>query len=72
MAAKKRLIPLKEAVRGDLMWYSYTDNFNGDKYHVVIYLGNNMMLEAPRPERPVRIVELRRGDLFRYAGRPTP
>ena len=72
MAAKRRLIPLKEAVRGDLMWYSYTDNFNGDKYHVVMYLGNNMMLEAPNPNRTVRIVELRRGDLFRYAGRPTP
>jgi cell wall-associated NlpC family hydrolase len=72
MANKRRLIPLKEAVRGDLMWYSYTDNFNGDKYHVVMYLGNNMMLEAPNPNRTVRITELRRGDLFRYAGRPTP
>jgi cell wall-associated NlpC family hydrolase len=72
MAAKRRLIPLKEAVRGDLMWYSYTDNFNGDKYHVVMYLGDGMMLEAPNPNRTVRIVKLRYGDLFRYAGRPTP
>ncbi len=72
MAAKRRLIPIKEAVRGDLMWYSYTDNFNGDKYHVVMYLGNGMMLEAPNPNRTVRIVPLRYGDLFRYAGRPTP
>lgn len=72
MAAKRRLIPIKEAVRGDLMWYSYTDNFNGDKYHVVMYLGNGMMLEAPNPNRTVRIVKLRYGDLFRYAGRPTP
>jgi cell wall-associated NlpC family hydrolase len=72
MAAKRRLIPLKEAVRGDLMWYSYTDNFNGDKYHVVMYLGDGMMLEAPNPLRTVRIVPLRYGDLFRYAGRPTP
>jgi cell wall-associated NlpC family hydrolase len=72
MAAKRRLIPIKEAVRGDLMWYSYTDNFNGDKYHVVMYLGDGMMLEAPNPNRTVRIVKLRYGDLFRYAGRPTP
>ncbi len=72
MAAKRRLIPIKEAVRGDLMWYSYTDNFNGDKYHVVMYLGDGMMLEAPNPNRTVRIVPLRYGDLFRYAGRPTP
>ena len=72
MAAKRRLIPIKEAVRGDLMWYSYTDNFNGDKYHVVMYLGNGMMLEAPNPNRTVRIVPPRYGDLFRYAGRPTP
>jgi cell wall-associated NlpC family hydrolase len=72
MAAKRRLIPIKEAVRGDLMWYSYTDDFNGDKYHVVMYLGDGMMLEAPNPSKPVRITDLRYGDLFRYAGRPTP
>jgi cell wall-associated NlpC family hydrolase len=72
MAAKRRLVPIKEAVRGDLMWYSYVDDFNGDKYHVVMYLGDGMMLEAPNPNSPVRIKELRYGDLFRYAGRPTP
>ena len=72
MAGKRRLIPIKEAVAGDLMWYSYTDDFNGDKYHVVMYLGQGMMLEAPNPKRTVRIVPLRYGDLFRYAGRPTP
>ncbi len=72
MAAKRRLVPIKEAVRGDLMWYSYVDDFNGDKYHVVMYLGDGMMLEAPNPLRTVRIVPLRYGDLFRYAGRPTP
>ncbi len=72
MAAKRRLIPVKEAVRGDLMWYSYVDDFNGDKYHVVMYLGDGMMLEAPNPNRTVRVAELRYGDLFRYAGRPTP
>lgn len=72
MGAKRRLIPIKEAVRGDLMWYSYTSDFNGDKYHVVMYLGDGMMLEAPNPNRTVRVVPLRYGNLFRYAGRPTP
>jgi cell wall-associated NlpC family hydrolase len=72
MAGKRRLVPIKDAVAGDLMWYSYTDDFNGDKYHVVLYLGDGMMLEAPNPLRTVHIVPLRYGDLFRYAGRPTP
>ncbi|MFM8927843.1 MAG: NlpC/P60 family protein [Rhodoluna sp.] len=72
MASKRRLIPIKDAVPGDLMWYSYVDDFYGDKYHVVLYLGDGMMLEAPNPLRVVRIVPLRYGDLFRYAGRPTP
>jgi peptidoglycan DL-endopeptidase CwlO len=72
MAAQRKLIPLKDAVPGDLMWYSEElDNFDGDKYHVVLYLGNNMMLEAPNPLRVVRIVPLRQGTLFPYAGRPT-
>ena len=71
MAAERRLVPLNQAVRGDLMWYSQESAFNGDKYHVVIYLGGGMMLEAPNPARTVRIVPLRYGELFPYAGRPT-
>lgn len=72
MAAKRRLVPLKDAQPGDLMWYSYSSDFNGDKYHVVIYLGDGMMIESPNPLRVVRIVPLRHGDLFEYAGRPSP
>ena len=72
MAAKRRLVPLKDAQPGDLMWYSYTNDFHGDKYHVVIYLGDGMMIESPNPLRVVRIVPLRHGDLFEYAGRPSP
>ena len=72
MARQKKLVPLKDAQRGDLMWYSGEPGFDGDKEHVVIYLGNNLMLEAPNPAAPVRIVEVRRGwKLFRYAGRPS-
>ena len=71
MAAERRLVPLSQAVSGDLMWYSRSSAFNGDKYHVVIYLGGGMMLEAPNPARTVRIVPLRYGELFPYAGRPS-
>lgn len=71
MAAQRKLVPLNEAQPGDLMWYSRASSFNGDKYHVVIYLGNDMMLEAPNPVRTVRIVPLRYGELFPYAGRPS-
>jgi cell wall-associated NlpC family hydrolase len=71
LAYRRKLIPVKEAKRGDIMWYSQEEAFNGDKYHVVIYLGGGMMLEAPNPSRPVRIVPLRYGELFQYAGRPT-
>jgi len=71
MAAQRKLIPLNQLQVGDLMWYSQSSSFNGDKYHVVIYVGNGMMLEAPNPVRVVRIVPIRYGELFPYAGRPT-
>jgi cell wall-associated NlpC family hydrolase len=71
MAAARKLVPLSQAQVGDLMWYSQSSAFNGDKYHVVYYLGGDMMLEAPNPARTVRIVPLRYGELFPYAGRPS-
>ena len=71
MAYNKKLIPLQQAVSGDLMWYSEVSAFDGDKYHVGLYMGGGMMLEAPNPARTVRIVPLRYGELFPYAGRPS-
>jgi cell wall-associated NlpC family hydrolase len=71
MAAERKLVPLTEWQPGDLIWYSQSSAFNGDKYHVAIYLGNEMMLEAPNPARTVRIVPVRYGELFPYAGRPS-
>ena len=71
LAAARKLVPLTEWQTGDLIWYSQSSDFNGDKYHVAIYLGGNMMLEAPNPARTVRIVPVRYGELFPYAGRPT-
>lgn len=72
MAAAKKLIPLNQLQRGDLMWYTKEPgNFDGDKYHVAMFYGNGMMLEAPRPGTVVRIVPIRWGEMFKYAGRPS-
>lgn len=71
MAAARKLVPLSQWQAGDLIWYSEESAFNGDKYHVAFYLGGEMMLEAPNPARTVRIVPVRYGELFPYAGRPS-
>lgn len=72
MAFAKKLIPLQDMQPGDLMWYTREPQiFNGDKYHVVMFVGNGMMLEAPRPGAVVRIVPIRWGEMFPYAGRPS-
>ncbi|MEL0135738.1 MAG: NlpC/P60 family protein [Aquiluna sp.] len=71
LAKQKKLVPFQNAQRGDLIWWSTETAFSGDKYHVAIYLGDGMMLEAPNPARTVRIVPVRYGELWPYAGRPT-
>ena len=71
MASRKKLVPLQDAQRGDLIWWSTEKAFSGDKYHVAIYMGDGMMLEAPNPARTVRIVPVRYGEIWPYAGRPT-
>ena len=71
LAKQKKLIPFQNAQRGDLIWWSTESAFSGDKYHVAIYLGDGMMLESPNPARTVRIVPVRYGELWPYAGRPT-
>ena len=71
LAKQKKLVPFQNAQRGDLIWWSTESAFSGDKYHVAIYLGDGMMLEAPNPARTVRIVPVRYGELWPYAGRPS-
>lgn len=71
LASQKKLVPFQNAQRGDLIWWSTEKAFSGDKYHVAIYLGDGMMLESPNPARTVRIVPVRYGELWPYAGRPT-
>ncbi|MDE2386797.1 MAG: C40 family peptidase [Actinomycetales bacterium] len=71
MAQARKLVPLSQMQVGDLLWYSTESAFDGDKYHVVIFVGGGLMLEAPNPARTVRIVPIRWGEMFPYAGRPT-
>jgi cell wall-associated NlpC family hydrolase len=71
MASNQKLVPFQDAKRGDLIWWTRSSSFSGDKYHTAIYLGGGMMLEAPNPARTVRIVPVRYGELFPYAARPT-
>lgn len=71
MANAGRLVPLGQMQRGDLLFYSNGGSTGGSKYHVTMYLGNGLMIEAPRPGVPVRIVGVRYGDLVPFAGRPT-
>jgi cell wall-associated NlpC family hydrolase len=72
MSAQGRLVPRDQWQRGDLLFYSYGGSASTPrKYHVAIYLGNGKMIEAPNPTAPVRIVNVRYGDLVPYVGRPT-
>ncbi len=72
MNAQGRLVPRDQMQRGDLLFYSDGGSAsNPRKYHVAIYLGGGKMIEAPNPTAPVRIVNVRNGDLVPYVGRPT-
>lgn len=72
MASHGRLVPIAQMQRGDLLFYSDGGSASvARKYHVTIYLGGGKMIEAANPTVPVRIVNVRYGDLVPYAGRPT-
>ena len=71
MAQQRKLVPLNQMQVGDLLWYSEESAFDGDKYHVVVFVGGGLMMEAPNPARTVRIVPIRWGEMFPYAGRPS-
>ena len=72
MAAQKhQLVPMKDRQPGDLIFYTRSGAFDGDKYHIAIYSGGNRMIEAPRPGAYVREVPMRWGELFPYAARPS-
>ncbi|MDO7882642.1 C40 family peptidase [Salinibacterium soli] len=68
MANQGRLVPIGQMVAGDLIFYADGGGF----YHVTLYVGGGMMIEAPRPGVPVRVTPVRYSDIMPYAGRPTP
>lgn len=74
---KRQLVPLSQIQPGDLVFWSRSrDHLNrnyGSKYHMGIYIGDGLFLEAPNPSAPVRIAILQRrtGELVPYAARPT-
>jgi cell wall-associated NlpC family hydrolase len=70
-AARGMLVTLDDLQRGDLLFYSAGGSVTATKYHVTLYLGGGLMIEAPRPGAPVRIVAVRNADLVPYAGRTT-
>jgi peptidoglycan DL-endopeptidase CwlO len=72
MAAAGRLVPFNDVVAGDLLFYATGGSVTGSKYHVTLYVGNGLMIEAPYPGVNVRLVPVRYGDLVPYTGRPTP
>lgn len=71
MANQGRLVPIGQMVAGDLIFYA-DGGVPGDFYHVAIYVGGGMMIEAPRAGVPVRVTPVRYYDALAYAGRPTP
>lgn len=71
MANAGRLVPIGQMVAGDLIFYA-DGGTPGSFYHVAMYVGGGMMIEAPRPGVPVRVTAVRYYDALAYAGRPTP
>jgi cell wall-associated NlpC family hydrolase len=72
MKSQGRLVAINKIRAGDLLFYSGGGSTaNGSMYHVTMYIGGGLMIEAPRAGVPVRIVGVRWGDLVPYAGRPT-
>ena len=63
-----KLVPYSQARVGDLVFY--TDG-GGDMYHVAIYSGSGMMIEAPYAGVPVREVPVRSADRVSQVARPT-
>ena len=66
--AQGKLVPYAQARVGDLIFY--TDG-GGDMYHVAIYSGSGMMIEAPYAGVPVREVPVRSADRVGQVARPT-
>jgi peptidoglycan DL-endopeptidase CwlO len=60
-------IPYSQMRPGDLIFYG---DDPGSIWHVAIYAGGGMMIEAPRTGLQVRRTAVRMSGAMRYAGRP--
>ena len=74
---KRQLVPVRNVEAGDLIFWSTSNNHlnrgYGDKYHIGIYIGGGLILDAPNPSKPVRIIPMnqRLGEMVPYAARPS-
>jgi len=62
------LVPLDAAQPGDLVFWS-SDGSQSGIYHVAIYLGDDMMIEAPTFGMTVRVTPMRYSGIMPYAVR---
>jgi len=58
------MVPVAQLQPGDLLFYHTDPTAPAYISHVAIYLGNNMMLQAPRPGLDVEVVPLDTGAGF--------
>lgn len=65
------LVPYSQVLPGDLIFYSSGGSASASKYHVALYLGDGLMIEAPYPGKPVRIVPVRSFDRVGMVARPS-
>jgi cell wall-associated NlpC family hydrolase len=74
---RRQLVPVRNVELGDLVfWSTSNDHLNrsyGSKYHMGIYIGGGLILDAPNPSKPVRIIPMnqRMGEIVPYAARPS-
>lgn len=65
------LVPYSQVLPGDIIFYSSGGSASASKYHVALYIGDGLMLEAPYPGKPVRIVPVRSFDRVGMVARPS-
>lgn len=65
------LVPYSQVLPGDLIFYSSGGSASASKYHVALYIGDGLMIEAPYPGKPVRIVPVRSFDRVGMVARPS-
>jgi cell wall-associated NlpC family hydrolase len=70
-SSRGQLVPYSQVQPGDLIFYSSGGTASASKYHVALYIGDGLMIEAPYPGKPVRIVPVRSYDRVGFVARPS-